>query len=60
MSLYNQLILKLTSQGIQKDIIDKLIEEYKIVKLESLKRDEEKVSLHSSKFSDIVLALVKN
>ena len=55
-NLKNNFILK----GIDEDIIEKLIEEYQKVKQQSLLSDVMKVVLHSSRFSDLVLALIKN
>lgn len=60
MSLYVKLRADFISKGIQEDIVDTLIEEYKTVKNEALKGNAEQVSLHSGKFSDMALATVKN
>jgi hypothetical protein len=51
---------ELISKGIDKSIVEKLIEEYGIVKRAHLIGDDEKVVLHAAKFSDMVLALIKN
>jgi hypothetical protein len=60
MVTYDKFTAELVSKGINKSIVDKLIEEYGIVKHEHLIGDDEKVVLHAAKFSDIVLALIKN
>ncbi len=60
MVTYEKFASELLSKGIDKTIVDKLIEEYGIVKHEHLIGDNEKVVLHAAKFSDIVLALIKN
>lgn len=60
MVTYEKFASELLAKGIDKAIIDKLIEEYGIVKHEYLNGDDEKVVLHSAKFSDLTLALIKN
>lgn len=60
MSKYEEISSYFLGIGIQEDIVNKLIEEYKVVKKGALHRDVEKVSLHSGKFSDMALAFVKN
>lgn len=60
MVTYDLFASELVSKGIDKAIVNKLIEEYGIVKHEYLNGDDEKVVLHSAKFSDLTLALIKN
>jgi hypothetical protein len=60
MVTYEKFAEELAMQGIDETIVDKLIEEYRIVKRENLLDDHEKVILHSAKVSDLILALVKN
>ena len=60
MSLYEKISSSFINHGVQKEIVEKLMDEYQIIKKASLKSDEEKVSLHSAKFGDMSLALVKN
>jgi len=60
MVTYEKFASELISMGIDKSIVDKLLEEYGIVKQEHLLGDDEKVVLHAAKFSDLVLALIKN
>ena len=60
MVTYDKFASELLSKGIDKAIVDKLIEEYGIVKREHLVGDDEKVVLHAAKFSDMALALIKN
>jgi hypothetical protein len=60
MVTYEKFATELVSQGIDKSIVEKLIEEYGTIKGEYLLGDDEKVILHSAKFSDLVLALIKN
>jgi len=60
MVTYKKFVEELINQGIDKTIVDKLIEEYRIVKREHLLGDDEKVILHSAKVSDLFLALIKN
>lgn len=60
MVTYEKFADELVNLGIDKTIVGKLIEEYKIVKKEHLLGDDEKVILHSAKVSDLVLALIKN
>jgi hypothetical protein len=60
MATYNKFASELVSKGIDKSIVDKLIEEYGIVKQEHLVGDDEKVVLHAAKFSDMAMALIKN
>lgn len=60
MVTYQKFAAELVSNGIDKSIVDKLIEEYGTLKQEHLIGDNEKVVLHAAKFSDIALALVKN
>lgn len=60
MVTYEKFVEELISKGIDKIIVDKLIEEYKIVKKEHLFGDDEKVILHSAKVSDLILALIRN
>lgn len=60
MVTYEKFAEELVNQGIDKTIVEKLIEEYRIVKKEHLLDDAEKAILHSAKVSDLVLALIKN
>jgi hypothetical protein len=60
MVTYKKFVEELINQGIDKTIVDKLIEEYRIVKRANLLGDDEKVILHSAKVSDLILALIKN
>lgn len=60
MVTYEKFTEELVAKGIEKAIVDKLIEEYRIVKREHLFGDYEKVILHSAKVSDLTLALIKN
>ncbi|MEM4142838.1 MAG: hypothetical protein QW445_01685 [Candidatus Bathyarchaeia archaeon] len=57
---YQKFAAELVSKGIDKSIVDKLIEEYGTLKQEHLIGDSEKVILHAAKFSDVAMALVKN
>ena len=57
---YEKFVEELVNKGIDKTIVDKLIEEYRIVKREHLLGDDEKTILHSAKVSDLILALIKN
>ena len=57
---YQKFSAELVTKGIDKTIVDKLIEEYGTLKQEHLIGDNEKVVLHAAKFCDIVIALVKN
>jgi len=60
MVTYQKFIQELIKEGIDKTIVDKLIDEYRVVKREHLLGDDEKVILHSAKVSDLTLALIKN
>jgi hypothetical protein len=60
MVTYKRFAEELITQGIDKTIVEKLIEEYRIVKREHLLGDDEKAVLHSAKVSDLILALIKN
>jgi hypothetical protein len=60
MVAYEKFAEELSARGIEKTIVDKLIEEYRIAKREHLLGDNEKSILHSAKVSDLILALVKN
>lgn len=60
MVTYERFIDELITSGIDKTTVDKLIEEYRIVKREHLLGDHEKVILHSAKVADLILALIKN
>ena len=60
MVTYEKFAEELIARGIDKTIVDKLIDEYRIVKKEYFLGDNEKVVLHSAKVSDLILALVKN
>ena len=60
MVTYEKFAKELIAQGIDKTIVDKLVEEYRVVKRENLLGDHEKAILHSAKVSDLILALVKN
>jgi len=60
MVTYETFAEELITQGIDKTIVEKLIEEYRIVKREHFLADDEKVVLHSAKVSDLILALIKN
>jgi len=60
MAAYERFVTELISQGIDKSIIERLIEEYRTIKRAHLLGDDEKVILHSAKFSDLILALIKN
>ena len=60
MVTYKKFIEELINQGIDKTIVEKLIEEYRIVKKEHLLGDDEKAILHSAKVCDMILALIKN
>ena len=57
---YERFAKELIAIGIDRTIIEKLIEEYRIVKKEHLLGDNEKVILHSAKVADLILALIKN
>jgi len=60
MVTYERFVEELIQKGIGKTIVNKLIDEYRIVKREHLLGDHEKAVLHSAKVSDLVLALIKN
>lgn len=60
MVTYEKFAKELIAKGIDKTIIDKLVDEYRVVKRENLLGDHEKVVLHAAKVSDLVLALIKN
>lgn len=60
MSLYEDILTKFISVGLQRIIVERLIEEYKEIRKESLLSDAEEVALHSGRFSDLILALVMN
>lgn len=60
MVTYEKFIKELIDEGVDKTIVKKLIEEYRTVKREHFRGDNEKVILHSAKFSDLILALIKN
>ena len=60
MVTYKKFAADLVSKGIDKSIVDRLINEYSILKHEYLLGDNEKVVLHAAKFADIALALIKN
>ena len=60
MVTYQKFAAELVSKGVDKSIVDKLIEEYGTLKQEHLIGDNEKVILHAAKFSDMAMALVKN
>lgn len=60
MVTYEKFANELVTQGIDKTIVDKLIEEYRIVKSAHFLDDHEKAILHSAKVSDLILALIKN
>ncbi|MCP8309425.1 MAG: hypothetical protein H3Z54_12165 [archaeon] len=57
---YEKFAEELITEGIDKTIVDKLIDEYRIVKNKYLLGDHETVILHSAKFSELILALIKN
>ena len=60
MVTYERFAEELITQGIDKTIVEKLIEEYRIAKKEHLLGDYEKAVLHSAKVSELILALIKN
>lgn len=60
MSILSDIKNHFLTEGIQSDIIDKMLEEYSSVKTEALKGDAEKVTLHSARFSDLALVFVDN
>lgn len=60
MVTYNKFIEELVNQGFDRTIVERLIEEYRVVKREHLLSDYEKAILHSAKVSDLILALIKN
>lgn len=60
MVTYEKFVEELIAQDLDKTIIDKLIDEYRIVKREYFLGDHEKVILHSGKVSELILALIKN
>jgi hypothetical protein len=60
MVTYQKFGVELVSKGIDKSIVDTLIEEYSTLKQAHLIGDNEKVVLHAAKFSDVAMALVKN
>lgn len=60
MVTYEKFAKELIAKGIDKIIVETLIEEYRTVKKEHLLGDDEKAILHSAKVSDLVLALIKN
>lgn len=51
---------ELVSQGIDKKLVDRLVEEYKIAKEAHFSENDESVILHSAKFADVVLAIIKS
>jgi len=60
MVTYEKFAQELIVKGIDRTIVEKLVEEYSIVKKEHLLGDDEKAILHSAKVSDLILALIKN
>lgn len=60
MVTYQKFASELISKGIDKLIVDALIEEYATLKQAHLIGDNEKVVLHAAKFSDVAMALIKN
>lgn len=60
MVTYEEFAKELVAKGIDKTIVDKLIDEYRIVKREHLRGDHEKVILHSARVAELILALIKN
>jgi hypothetical protein len=60
MVTYDKFASELISKGIDKEVVDRLIYEYGILKQEHLLGDNEKVVLHAAKFSDMAMALIKN
>ena len=60
MVTYEKFVKKLIANGIDKTIVEKLIDEYRIVKREHLRGDHEKVILHSARLAELILALIKN
>lgn len=60
MVTYKKFAEELVNRGMDKTIISKLIDEYRTVKRAQLLGDHEKVVLHSAKFSELILALIKN
>ena len=60
MVTYEKFSEELIKKGIDKTIVDKLLEEYRIAKREYFFGDYEKVILHSAKVSELILALIKN
>jgi len=60
MITYEKLIKELIGKGIDKIIVNKLIEEYRTVKREHLLNHHEEVVLHSAKVCELALALIKN
>jgi hypothetical protein len=51
---------ELVSQGVEKNLVQKLIDEYKTAKKQYFLENPENVILHSAKFADLVLAVIKN
>jgi len=60
MVTYEKFAKELIAKGIDKTIVDKLIDEYRIVKREHLRGDHEKVILHSARVAELILALIKS
>ena len=60
MASYGDLVQQITKEGIDKTIVERLIEEYKEINKQNLVGDVEKAVLHSGKFSELALALVKS
>lgn len=60
MVTYEKFVKELIDKGIDKIIVNKLIEEYKTVKREHLFNHHEEVVLHSAKVCELALALIKN
>jgi hypothetical protein len=60
MVTYEKFVAELVSMGIDKSIVERLIDEYRVIKREYFLGDDEKVILHSAKFADLTLALIKN
>ncbi|MEM4474486.1 MAG: helix-turn-helix domain-containing protein [Candidatus Bathyarchaeia archaeon] len=60
MPAFEDLARKLISSGISEEISNRLIEEYSEVKKEYILGNYEEVIKHAGKFSEVILALIKN
>ena len=60
MATYEKFVEELIAGGIDKELVERLVGEYKIVKRENFLGDHEKVILHSARVAELILALIKN